>query len=316
MLKYITIPLSSSSTTYCHYSVMDDGENIPISSVMLSKIIRWCMKENLSIQFLFPATPIPRDLENIIESIDHVKIVPETVSDVKLLDKADIIVSGDSETERKIPDKIYVIRTNFSSIINSAENLKNLIRLSRKVNVVFTDVPEFSKDDIDRYRSFLEDLAGFISNEYLNGNLPQFNLITDRMMLTEMNNCNAGHESIAVSADGIFYPCAAFIGNPDFSCGNIDEGLNIPNPQLYRRENAPICKICDAYNCKRCVWLNHSLTHEVNTPGWQQCHMAHLEREAARNVLETIRKVSPSFLGGIAISELEYLDPFTQIEKL
>ena len=38
----------------------------------------------------------------------------------------------------------------------------------------------------------------------------QFNLLTDRMMLKEMNNCNAGYESITLAPDGNLYICLSF----------------------------------------------------------------------------------------------------------
>lgn len=274
------------------------------------------MKENLSIQFVYPNSPMPKTTESIIESIDHIKIVPESIDDDTILASADIIVTDSFDLSGKLTDKIYVVRIDYATLLNSVDNLKRLIKRSRRVNVVLSNTAEFQKEYIEPYRSFLNVMADFITDEYLHGNNLQFNLITDRMMLSEMNNCNAGDESITVSPDGLFYPCPAFIGNKQFLCGNIVDGFQAPNIQLYRKENAPICKICDAYHCKRCVWLNNLLTHEINTPSWQQCYMAHLEREASKKAIESIRSKIPNFLSGISISDLEYLDPYTKIESL
>ena len=45
---------------------------------------------------------------------------------------------------------------------------------------------------------------------YVQGGNPQLNLLTDRIMLDRMNNCNAGWESITLASDGKFYVCPAF----------------------------------------------------------------------------------------------------------
>lgn len=316
MLKYITIPLSTDCESYCHYPTKKEPAIVCISAEMLSKIVVWAMKENLSIQFVYPQIPIPESLGNVVESIDHVKIVPDSHPDTGLLQKADVIITHNLNLADKLADKIYVVKTDFSYLMSSAQSLKQLTLKSRKVNVVLSDIPEFKKEEIDNYRSFLMEIGDFIADEYLKGNNPQLNLITDRMFLKDMNNCNAGKESIAVSTDGDFYPCPAFIGEKLFACGDIESGTGGLNIQLYDRKNAPICKICDAFHCKRCVWLNHMLTHEVNTPGWQQCYISHLEREASKKTLDKIRNEMPDFLPEISIPVLDYLDPYSRIEKL
>jgi CXXX repeat peptide maturase len=287
-----------------------------ISPEMLSGIIFWAMKENLSIQFVYPDKPLPDILRPLIQSIDHTNLVPETHEDNDLLNKADVIVSNNVDLSNKFVNKIYILRLSFNELIASADNLKGLIRQSVKVNVVITDIEKFSKESIGAYRVFLEEMSGFVASEITNGHNVQFNLVTDRMMLQTMNNCNAGFESVAASIDGVLYPCPAFIGNEQFKCGDVNAGFDAPNLRLYRIDNAPICKICDAFQCKRCVWLNSALTHEVNTPGWQQCVISHLEREAARKTLAHIRKQVPDYLPAIELPAIDYIDPFTKIEQL
>ena len=80
-------------------------------------------------------------------------------------------------------------------------------------------------------------------------------------------------------------------------------------------EYAPICRHCDAYQCKRCVWLNRRMTHEINTPSHEQCVAAHIERNASRQLLQNIRRHG-EFLPEIGeIKEIDYLDPFNNREK-
>ena len=145
-----------------------------------------------------------------------------------------------------------------------------------------------------------------------------------------MNNCNAGCENITLAPDGKFYVCPAFyqaqqkdgsektIGEEcakGFSTGDLKNGLDVKNAPLYQLNHAPLCRKCDAYQCRRCVWLNRKTTYEVNTPSHEQCVAAHLERNASRALLNNIRKHG-SFLPNMPeIKEITYLDPFENKEE-
>lgn len=178
----------------------------------------------------------------------------------------------------------------------------------------FTDVEDFTNEDFEKYSKALNSLISVIIEEYKKGHIVHFSPITDRVFLNNMNNCNAGYESITLAPDGKFYICPAFYieGNPPI--GDIYKGLNIKNSQLFRLTNAPICRICDAYQCRRCVWLNKKTTGEVNTPSHEQCVVAHIERNASKRLLESIREIG-DFLPGINICEINYLDPFDKLIK-
>jgi len=126
-------------------------------------------------------------------------------------------------------------------------------------------------------------LKNTVKEAFVQGLLPQINLLTDRILLDKMNNCNAGIENITLAPNGKFYVCPAFyLENENDSVGDLVTGINIKNKYLYQLQNAPLCRKCDAYQCKRCVWLNRKTTREVNTPSHEQCVVAHIERNAGR----------------------------------
>ncbi|MDE6296932.1 MAG: CXXX repeat peptide maturase, partial [Muribaculaceae bacterium] len=137
----------------------------------------------------------------------------------------------------------------------------------------------------------------------------------DRMVLTEMNNCNAGWESLTLAPNGNLYICPAFYYAGEKPVGTIGQELDIKNPQLFRLDHAPICRNCDAWHCRRCVWLNKRYTLEVNTPGHEQCVMIHLEREATRKLSEKTGFLSKQLLPVEKIIELNYLDPLEKLIK-
>ena len=142
------------------------------------------------------------------------------------------------------------------------------------------------------------------------GKAPKINLLTDRMILEQMNNCGAGDTNITLAPNGKFYICPAFYyEDENDSVGDLEQGLNIKNKQLYKLEYSPICRHCDAYQCKRCIWINKKTTLEVNTPPHEQCVVAHMERNMSRELL--LRSESFKVIGNLSeIKEINYYDPF------
>ena len=182
------------------------------------------------------------------------------------------------------------------------------------LTIVFTDIHKWDEATLALYGKALEELSGKVSERISTGKPSRINIVTDRLQLNAMNNCGAGDEMITLAPDGKFYICPAFYLNGNDSVGDIHNGLDIPNAQLYSLKYAPICRNCDAYNCKRCIWLNNEMTHEVNTPGKEQCVMTHLERNASRQLLERLR-INGIVKSANPIPEIDYLDPFEKLTR-
>ncbi len=313
MLKYLIIPLHDNAVSFCHYPANGIEVGKWIEAGTLSQAIRYAMLENLNVQFVYPEEAVPDDLMPLIASIDHADIVPSGHKNASVRERADITVfdSVQSMQEYKLAKgEAYVLRITLPEWLEHHGKIAGLLKKVDRLNVVFTDITGKSDDKLKEYGESLKTLIPLVLEEYKNGHQVQLNLLTDRLMLDKMNNCNAGHESITLGTDGKFYICPAFCGTDNESAGSLEEGLKIKNPQLYRLDHAPICRRCDAWQCRRCVWLNRELTFEVNTPGHEQCVMAHHERNASRLLLEELRKLNSNVLPETSIPELDYLDPF------
>lgn len=321
MLQYLIIQLDDTSTSYCHYS-NDKKESRLISIDNLKKGILFAMKENLMIQFVYPDFELPQDYKDTINTIDHSDIVSFNCKDDILKNSADIIILNDwkeLEANKIEEDGIYVIRISKSELFGKYLSLTDILSKVKRLNVVITDTEGFTDEDFEKYKEVLSALSKETEKLYVKGMTPQLNLLTDRMMLDKMNNCNAGDENITLAPDGKFYVCPAFyladenedygLGKSKFSIGDLENGLDVKNPQLYKLSHAPICRNCDAYQCKRCVWLNRRTTYDINTPSHEQCVVSHLERNESRELLTNIRK-NGIFLPGKEIKEISYLDPF------
>lgn len=311
MLKYLIIPLANDAVSFCHYKRENQsGTLIDINT--LKKAIFWAMRENLNVQFVYPESTLPSEYKSVIDTIDHTAIIGSGCEDKTLADGADIVVFdgwNGLDTFNFQIGKSYVIRTPGIDFCDNIDEIRHLLPKVDRLVVVITDVEKFVEKDFERYEHVLLSLIPEVKHEYGKGHSLHFNLLTDRIFLDKMNNCNAGVESITLAPNGRFYICPAFYLDGSKSVGELETGLVIKNQQLYCLDHAPICRKCDAYQCRRCVWLNRNTTYEVNTPGYEQCVLAHLERKASRKLLEEIRALG-EFLPEKEIKEIDYIDPF------
>lgn len=313
MIQYLVILLDDTSVSFCHYA---NGRNerrlIPFETLKAGII--YGMKENLNIQFVYPDYDLPDEYNELIETIDHSKIKP-----VVKQNGADVVViEGMDEARRLSPEsgKVYVLRTDKTGLFGRQDAVVSLLEHADRLNIVLTDVDTFTDDDFTEYKNWLSLMADAVEKMYVEGRSPQLNILTDRMMLDKMNNCGAGDTTITLAPDGCFYLCPAFYQQyGGFSVGSLKDGLDIKNRQLYRLDHAPLCRRCDAYQCRRCVWLNRKTTLEVNTPSHEQCVVAHLERNASRSLLAAIRQHGTFLPDREEIREIDYLDPFDVREE-
>ena len=318
MLQYLIILLDDTSTSYCHYeNIQIEKKLIPLDVLKLG--IRFGMMENLMIQFIYPDYELPQEYKDAIESIDHSKIVSSLCEDEELAKEADVTVFHDwtgLSYETLLEDNCIVLRTTKDDLFERYMFLKDVLSKVSRLNIVISDVEKFADEDFTKYKQVLNTLAKHIEKLYVDGKSPQLNLLIDRMMLKEMNNCGAGETNITLAPNGKFYVCPAYYYEDDADCiGDLEHGLDIKNPQLYRLDHAPICRHCDAYQCKRCIWLNRKTTLEVNTPSHEQCVVAHLERNASRELLNNIRKHGSFLPEQGEIKKIEYLDPFEKRDE-
>lgn len=310
------IQLDDTSASFCHYpNCKTPGKLLPLAT--LKEAIFWSMKENLTLQFVYPDFILPDEYKAEIAKTFHADIVSSTCEDTELRANADVVVFDSFEAANMFPfnrEQSYVFRCFLAELIENLDKLSALLPKVNRINIVITDTLSFKKEDEQKYGNFLTHLSEKVINEYTAGHAVQINLLTDRILLDKMNNCNAGDESIALCPDGNFYVCPAFYSDKEtaFLIGNLHTGLNIKNPQLFKISHAPICRICDAYQCRRCVWQNRKSTLEVNTPSHEQCVVAHIERNASRNLFTKIREIS-QFMPEIEIAEINYNDPFDKI---
>lgn len=314
MIKYLIVLLADSSVSFCHYQNRNEANLIPIET--LREAILFAMKYDMRIQYVLPDFDLPHDYMEAIASMFHDNIGrlgQEEMSDV-------IVIDGIKELSDNI-DKLdagirYLVRTGLREFFTDYKTIIAVLEKNISVNLVYTDIEIFSEKDIDTYSDRLKEISKSVKDVILRGGNANTNILTDRIALDAMNNCGAGDTSITLAPDGKFYPCPAFYYDNDgnYAIGSVQEGVDVRNQKLYTLSGAPLCKRCDAYQCKRCVWLNKKLTYEVNVPSRQQCVLAHVERNASRDLLEALH--ANNLLRQKEMEAIDYLDPFDDFQRL
>ena len=313
MLQYLVILLDDAACSFCHYG-NERPAACPMPLETLREGIHFAMCENLNVQFVYPATPVSSDMAQLVETIDHIKIKPLGApgpADVTVVDGWDGWTSNELGRGRS-----YVLRTTGCDLSTRTDLLADLLRNVDRINLVLTDIEHFTDADFETYAHVLDTAADVILAEAHARRFPQLSALTDRLLLTSMNNCGAAETQLTLAPDGRFYPCPAFYQASDgYAVGSLADGPAIPNAQLYRLDHAPLCRRCDAWQCRRCVWMNRRTTFEVNTPSHEQCVLAHTERSASRRLASRLRQDGILLEGLQDIPELNYNDPFDVREK-
>ena len=148
-----------------------------------------------------------------------------------------------------------VLRTGKAELFERYGELKPVLSRTPRLNVVITDVETFTDEDFGKYKAVLSGLSAAVEQLYADGKSPQLNLLTDRMMLREMNNCGAGDTTLTLAPNGKFYVCPAFyyddkadsvgdINAPDFRSA---DDLDVRNRQLYKLDGEGVYEQVKAF---------------------------------------------------------------------
>ena len=105
--------------------------------------------------------------------------------------------------------------------------------------------------------------------------------------IKRLSGCGAGHEYLAVAADGDLYPCHQFVGNKDFLMGNVYDGSidrdickYFENSNIYTKDK---CRSCFAkfYCSGGCSANAFNFNGDINKPYELACEMEKKRVECA-----------------------------------
>lgn len=308
MNQYLVVLLDDLSVAYCHAdNPLKTCQKMTLET--LKQTIKFGMKQNLMIQFILPTYKLESEYYDLMDTIDHVKI-----GGIDSGCNIDVCVYDYIPSET-IHDNV-VVRIPIVEFIDNPTHIFPILRMVKRLTINFRGITEdFDDSNIERYQSAL----GLLSAEILNVNQIgydiEINILTDRLSLYHMNNCNPGISNITVAPNGELFLCPAFyydhklnLGCHSNPIGDIIQGIDIPNQYLLKLSHAPICRTCNAYHCKRCIWLNSKTTLEVNTPSHQQCIISNIEHNASYFINNTNKSIGN--IDNETLSPNAELDPF------
>ncbi len=318
-LESVIILTSDAAPSFCYYDNATKGTN-SMSVEILRDSIEFCKAGGYTATVLYSAK-MPESHLNLLNCFDHIKIID--IDDFKsyLFDpKIDVLVV-EWQRMRKLEtlqrEKYNVI---LKMDLGDAKHLPMFVyqyhRYFQRLNVIFKNIESATESDLNQFRIDIEPLKNVMFELLTSNNAFEFNMITDRMLLSNVNSCDAGIKHVTIAPNGCFYICPAFYyANENDTVGSIHTGIEIPNKHLLTIEYSALCRICDSYQCRRCVFLNKKMTHETNTPSHQQCVLSHHERNVSGILLQKLQ--NKHFFNHIkSIPPLYYLDPLDYYQDI
>lgn len=310
MIQHLIILLDDLSPSFCYYSNPSKSSKI-ISISELEKAADFCSKNGLYVSIVYGHQPLPKEYSQLLNKLPHSKIGPWNAnkSDNNSLTVINLEDLTHLRQQKKIAKNVAI-----KIPLNKIENIRNyvgaIVGRCNRLNVIIEGLEYVENRHYEIVRNEINSLRDELIKAITNKQT-EVNFITDLWLLSNMNNCNAGINHITLAPNGKFYICPGFYySNERDSIGDVNNGIDIINRQLLEISHAPICKNCDVYHCKRCVYLNKSTTLEINTPSIQQCKISHIERNFSKEILEEVSKVSTKFNNIRRIESIAYEDPF------
>jgi len=314
MLTHLLVLVDGSAPSFCHYD-HDRRETELMPLATLEKAVAFAASRRLALTVLLGREELPPEYRAVLARADYAAIVPAGLADRY----PNAILVLDAEDPGSFPDEAagakrqFILRLPRRRLAAMAVLVHSCLERAARLDLYLGDIDRYTAADIEEYGRQLDLAATYVTEVYRQGSLPEVNIFSDRMLLSAMNNCDAGTVHLTVAPNGNLYICPGFYHDDESNtAGSLEEGVTLANSRLLMLANAPVCSCCDAYHCKRCVYLNNKLTLEWNTPSREQCVLAHLERNAARLIQERLGSIPP-FSQLRAIPAVDYLDPFDQI---
>ncbi len=316
-LQSLFVLMDSDAPSFCYYKTREMERKV-MDDETLKKVAFYALTENLSLNLILGKDGLTDAQKEILKWNDYVVYRSGKANfpaDDKTINVFDF--ETDAWDDSASPTEMFILRISKDHLAELPGWLEAHSLSADRITVFVKEMESMTEAEFEPYKAVLDQLKAWLPEREEKKPL-ELSLLTDRLQLEKPNHCDAGVKHVTIGPDGNFYVCPGFYyreKNKDFLIADIDTVLKthelpIKNKQLYKLDHAPICENCDAWQCRRCVWLNKETTLEVNTPSRQQCVCAHLERNASRDLIE------PLFLTDmVEIPEIDYLDPFDELMK-
>lgn len=308
-MKSLVVLLDESAPSFCYYTAPANAPPRRMSRATFERVLDFVDAHRLTLQLVCGRDEPESFISELVGQRPYMRYLPadnagQMPDDVLIVDGTswNVLAKGSDR------HPLCVLRVQKDELEQLPETWERLSDHAYRVVLVMSGLDRYDQSDLDRYEMVLLDVRQRLAAKYLRGCAEELNVLSDRFGLDAPSDCAAGIDHLTVTPSGELHICPGFALDGEPPVGSLSEGWRIPNQQLLERSRAPICVSCDAFHCRRCVYMNRRTTLELNTPPWQVCRVAHTEREASRVMLsslhqrrcmEQIRPIAP----------LDYVDP-------
>ena len=322
-LQYLYVLLDSTAAPFCFFPndrSADKSKSEQMSMETLKKVVYYSLTNNLVLNLPLGHSPLGDEVLAELKPCRYVIVRPYSAAPTSYPDALgtiDVFNLGEDTVDPNRTGASLILRTSCSRLRDVPDWLAAYSTNYDRIQLTVMDIDKMTTGYLDIYKEVLDTLARRRPEREDEKPL-QLSCLTDRLQLDAPADCDAGIKHATVAPDGQFYLCPGFyfsrkaVGYGQTPFTDIDSvlathQLPIKNRELLQRDHSVLCTKCDAFQCKRCVWLNKLTTLELNTPSREQCVMAHLERNASRELLTPL-----GIDDNDSLPEIKYLDPFDQ----
>jgi CXXX repeat modification system protein len=310
-MRSLIVMLDRAAPSMCYYRVPAEMPAEPMPRQVFEAVLRHAEQRALTLHIVCGRDGVPSAARDLLADDDnHIFYLQPGTAGAR---PEDIIVvdAGESHRIESIEPgthEVAILRVGPMELDRLASTWRSLKRRVYRVVVVLLDIEQYDIAKLDEYEAAMRVIEADLRTAYLEGEECELSTLSDRLLLTEGRHCDAGLDHLTVDPKGYLHICPGFAVDRREPIGRIGSDPEIVNRRLLTLENAPLCSICDAYHCRRCVHFHQRTTLELNTPPWQMCRVSHIEREASRRMLDHLQQkgiltqLSP-------IPKIAYCDP-------
>ncbi len=221
-----------------------------------------------------------------------------------------LVYKNSSNINKVFANSNNILLVNKDDICKIFSNINILHKSYSRINIIIQDLQKWNYDDVENYKTQLENLIPIVMKTYEAGKPIEINVLTDLIYLDAIEDCGAGETTFTLAPNGNIYICPAFyFDDPNSYIGDLECGITVKNYKLLSLKNTITCNQCSNYNCKRCKYLNKKLTNEINISSKIQCLVSSAESEVSKNLQGLLCSKNLLHTVDKTLSK-EYKDPF------
>lgn len=307
--KQLYFLLSDDYISYCEYN------NNSIESSRMSKytILKGLKYAHYNFyKPVFVHSSISFDFENCkeYEAYDILHIIPvkfiKDAQNIGLRRIMPVYNLNDIEIDNRGIENI-ILNVSTDDIANLSIAVMSLLKKVSRINLNITNINKNFNENL--YTEEMKKISNYICDiKSGTSAIKELSLLTDLLFINEHDNCMAGHYTFVLAHNENIYTCCALYSNElENNIGDLEKGITRKyDARLYETKNSNLCRLCDAYQCKNCIYTNKLYTNEVNVSPTFKCRKSHIERLISQSMMSKFELSEEKIK---SLSDLEYKDP-------